>query len=103
MENFLQEAEHKLEEIASELKAEIVGGSATSAGNTTVTLAPQSTAVNVAEAATPTVVAATPIPRPEYAGKPKNNPAPQTRLANGNPRYAADGLTQDWFDTHPKK
>jgi len=39
----------------------------------------------------------------EYAGAPKNNPAPQTLAPSGRSRYAADGLTIDWFATHPRK
>lgn len=35
-------------------------------------------------------------------GKLINAPAPQTTDGRGKSRYAADGLTTDWFDRNPK-
>jgi hypothetical protein len=39
----------------------------------------------------------------EYCdGVGKTTPAPGTTLPSGENKYAKDGLTQDWFATHPR-
>ena len=71
-----------------------------------VTVAPVAAVAPVSTQTFPTTLNAQAITIPnaaEYAGAPKNNPAPQTLAASGKSRYAADGLTIDWFATHPRK
>lgn len=113
-------AETLVEKVEAELKAELkdvvekfehlihpaagavtaIEASATVAGNTTETLAPSAPATVVA----PVVPAPAAAPVVNgYRGVPKTNATKSTLLPNGTPRYAADGLTQDWFATHPKK
>lgn len=38
-----------------------------------------------------------------YSGVPKTNPSVQTLAPTGKSRYKADGLTIDWYDTHPRE
>jgi len=39
----------------------------------------------------------------EYAGESKNVPTPSCVLEDGiTPRYASDGVTMDWWSTHPR-
>ncbi len=35
-------------------------------------------------------------------GKGKANESPDCKLPDGRPKYAKDGVSTDWWDTHPR-